>query len=83
MKIPLTIRSYANGPKPFAEIHISNTPREGRRSFGVISAFVDTGSADTFISMTDALRLNIKPVGEGRRVLIGGYAVKLHEIKVS
>ena len=81
MKIPLTIRTYSEGPKPFGELHVRYNPSRGRTVRGLFQAFVDTGSPFTFIGQTDALRLGIAPSGTPRTVRIGGSPVNVFPIK--
>ncbi|GEM_PF-5964617 len=82
MKIPLLIRKYSEGLKPFCELHIRYTPSTGRPVRGVCHAFVDTGSPITFISQTDANRLNIQPSKVSSRTMrIGGSPVLMYSVK--
>jgi hypothetical protein len=81
MKIPLTVRTYSEGLKPFCGVHFSYTPPHGRKIWGTFDAFVDTGSPYTFISKTEALKMNLTSDKGGQQVSIGGAPVLLHPIK--
>jgi hypothetical protein len=80
MKIPLTVRTYSEGLKPFCGVHFSYTPPHGRKIWGTFDAFVDTGSPYTFISKTEALKMNLTSDKGGQQVSIGGAPVLLHPI---
>jgi hypothetical protein len=54
MKIPLFVRTYANGLKPFAFFALKIG-----KSRGWVNGFVDTGSPFTLVSQKDIQRLNI------------------------
>jgi hypothetical protein len=82
MKIPLTVRTYSEGLKPFCGVHFSYTPPHGRKIWGTFDAFVDTGSPYTFISKTEALKMNLTSDKGGQQVSIGGAPVLLHPIKI-
>jgi len=80
MKIPLIVRTYSEGLKPFCAVHFSYTPPHGRKIWGTFDAFVDTGSPYTFISKTEALKMNLTSNRDGQQVLIGGAPVLFHPI---
>jgi len=74
MKIPLVVRSYANGLKPFAFIGVKIG-----KSRGWVNGFVDTGSPFTLVSQQDIQRLNI-PLrlacsGTPRTINLGGGVI--------
>jgi len=69
MKIPLDVRTYAEGLKPFVLVYI-RIPKQ--RIHGAIYPFVDTGSPYTLVSKTDADRLRIRISGHPRTILLGG-----------
>ena len=48
---------------------------------GTFDAFVDTGSPYTFISKTEALKMNLTSDKGGQQVSIGGAPVLFHPIK--
>lgn len=73
MKIPLIVRTYAEGKKPFATVSIKIP--QSRTIHGRISPFVDTGSPWTVISKTDADRLHIIISGTPRTVYLGGAPI--------
>ena len=76
MKLPLQIVA--------GKIQISASIRSAKyRMFGSISFYVDTGSNETFISQSDALRLQV-PVNslpQLRHAKIGGSTYELRRIK--
>lgn len=68
MKIPLQIRDSHGGLKPWMQYRIF---MKGSRN-GVITAFFDTGSPDTIISLTDAHKLQIPVKRKPDKHLKGG-----------
>jgi len=54
--IPLDVKDYGGGPKPFARAFL-RIPKY--RVWGIIQPFVDTGSPVTILSQVDAERLQI------------------------
>jgi len=69
MKIPLDVRTYAEGLKPFITLYI-RIPKQ--KVHGAMYPFVDAGSPYTLISKTDADRLHIRVSGHPRTILLGG-----------
>jgi predicted aspartyl protease len=78
MKIPLDVRTYAEGLKPFVLVYI-RMPKQ--KIHGAMYPFVDTGSPYTLISKTDADRLRIRVSGHPRTILLGGAPILSYEIK--
>lgn len=78
MKIPLDVRTYAEGLKPFITTYI-RIPKQRIR--GAMYPFVDTGSPYTLISKTDADRLRIRVFGHPRTILLGGAPILSYETK--
>ncbi len=78
MRIPLDVRTYAEGLKPFVTVYL-RIPHQ--RIHGAIYPFVDTGSPYTLISKTDADRLRIKVLGHPRTILLGGAPIFSYELK--
>jgi len=83
MKIPLTLRKYSEGVKPYCALHFSYDPPYGRKSRGHVDAFVDTGSSFTSICQTDAKRLSLVPTATPRQIRIGGSLVNYHPVQHS
>lgn len=80
MKIPLTVRTYSEGLKPFCEVHFAYEPPHGRKIRGVFDAFVDTGSPYTIVCQTDAVKMGLCLTGEGRQIYLGGAPILLYPI---
>jgi len=80
MKIPLKVEESAGGLKPFAYFSI-----KAPHTFGKIKAFFDTGSPDTIISESEALRLKIPFADKQAKTSygVGGDPISLYEAKIS
>ena len=81
MKIPLMVRTYSEGLKPFCEVHFAYEPPYGRKVRGIFDAFVDTGSPYTIVCKTDALKMNLNSTGDGRQIYLGGAPILLYPIR--
>lgn len=78
MRIPLDVRTYAEGLKPFLIVSV-RIPKQNIH--GSIYPFVDTGSPYTLISKTDADRLRIQISGHPRTILLGGAPIFSYELR--
>lgn len=83
MKIPLDVRIYSEGLKPFATVHLKIPGKTLRGSTirGIFWPFVDTGSPFTAISQIDAQRLRIEVSGTPRKIWFGGAELYKYDIK--
>ena len=83
MRIPLDVRMYSEGLKPFVTVHLKIPKQKVRGSIirGIFWPFIDTGSPFTVISQTDAERLRIKYSGKPRKIWFGGAQLHSYDVK--
>lgn len=83
MRIPLTVKTFAEGLKPFASVSFR---LQRPHVFGFIEVFVDTGSPWTTLSLRDAERimgrfLRSRLAKRGKSIHLGGHKLSGHPIK--